>query len=73
LTAALQSEGWLDFIIKMLDTDLDEASILHVWGHSWEIEEHKLWTKLEELFSIIMARRLKQFTIGELLVERTDL
>jgi peptidoglycan/xylan/chitin deacetylase (PgdA/CDA1 family) len=28
----------------------------HLWGHSWEIEEHDLWKELEELFKIISNR-----------------
>ncbi len=26
---------------------------LHLWGHSWEIEEFKLWTDLENLFKLL--------------------
>ena len=28
----------------------------HLWGHSWEIEEFRLWNKLEELFRIMSNR-----------------
>lgn len=26
---------------------------LHLWGHSWEIDNHRYWTKLERVFSAI--------------------
>jgi hypothetical protein len=59
----------MDFLIKLIDTVLDEGSILHIWGHSWEIEEQELWMKLEELFSLIASRHPKLCTIGELITE----
>jgi peptidoglycan-N-acetylglucosamine deacetylase len=27
-----------------------EGGCLHIWGHSWEIEENNLWKKLEQVF-----------------------
>jgi hypothetical protein len=27
------------------------GGILHIWGHSWEIEEHDLWGKMEEVLT----------------------
>ena len=30
--------------------DLFENEIVHIWGHSWEIEKYNLWGKLEEVF-----------------------
>jgi len=32
---------------------LQNGGCLHLWGHSWEIEEYKLWPQLENLFSSI--------------------
>jgi hypothetical protein len=26
---------------------------LHLWGHSWEIDDHRYWNKLEHIFSAI--------------------
>lgn len=28
----------------------------HLWGHSWEIEDYKLWAKLEEVFKALSNR-----------------
>lgn len=36
---------------------------LHLWGHSWEIEEQRYWTRLEDIFSAIS--RLPGFTYVE--------
>ncbi|HEV2482267.1 MAG TPA: polysaccharide deacetylase family protein [Puia sp.] len=29
------------------------GGVLHLWGHSWEIDEHAYWEKLERIFSAI--------------------
>ncbi len=69
LTTALRSKNWIDFLIKLIDGALSEGSVLHVWGHSWEIEERGLWIKLGELFSLIASIHPKVCTISELIAE----
>jgi len=32
---------------------LAHGGCLHIWGHSWEIDHHRHWRKLEKIFSII--------------------
>jgi len=34
---------------RMLDTVSRGSGVFHVWGHSWEIEEHGLWPLFERL------------------------
>lgn len=36
---------------------------LHLWGHSWEIEDHRYWARLEDIFSAISV--LPGFTYVE--------
>jgi len=36
---------------------------LHLWGHSWEIEDHRYWARLEDIFSAIST--LPGFTYVE--------
>lgn len=48
-----------DDYFELLRMIIDEASrsqkefYIHIWGHSWEIEQFSLWTELEKLFSWI--------------------
>ncbi len=65
----LQSNDWMDLFLRLLDTDLDDANVLHIWGHSWEIEEQALWTKLESLFSVAASRQPRFCTISELVTD----
>lgn len=66
ITIGLQSKNWLDFLVRLLDTELDETNVLHIWGHSWEIEEQALWPELEELFALVASRHPKFCSISEL-------
>lgn len=52
---------WLDKIIS-------EGGILHIWGHSWEIEELGLWGELEGILGYISQYKgLNHFTNGEII------
>ena len=46
---------------RLVDHYLDFIEIhggcLHIWGHSWEIEEMDYWNKLEGMFRKITARK----------------
>jgi len=48
-------------LLEMTDFYLNEIEendgCFHLWGHSWEIEEHNLWQKLEAIFKHIANRR----------------
>lgn len=62
---------WETLDRMMLDC-AERDIVLHLWGHSWEIEARNLWKELENLFS-----RLKQFepttrTVGESVTMMTD-
>ncbi|MBS1503174.1 MAG: polysaccharide deacetylase family protein [Bacteroidetes bacterium] len=32
---------------------LEMGGCFHLWGHSWEIEQYNLWSKLEDIFKLI--------------------
>lgn len=54
--------GTLDSIAEDCN---EQDGVLHLWGHTWEIEEYDLWQELDAYFS-----RLKQFaptpkTVGQ--------
>jgi peptidoglycan/xylan/chitin deacetylase (PgdA/CDA1 family) len=49
--------GFSGDIFRLLDHYLQHIILhggcLHLWGHSWEIEHHRQWRRLEKIFSII--------------------
>ena len=50
----------VDHYLEFLAT---HSGTLHLWGHSWEIDQHAYWDKLERIFSAIS--RLPEFTYVE--------
>jgi peptidoglycan/xylan/chitin deacetylase (PgdA/CDA1 family) len=49
-------DHYLEFI-------MNHGGCLHLWGHSWEIDQYAYWDKLERIFSVISA--LPGFTYVE--------
>jgi peptidoglycan-N-acetylglucosamine deacetylase len=51
----------------MFDRTVEEGGIFHIWGHSWEIDEHNDWARLEDVFRYISANpKVAYVTNGEL-------
>jgi peptidoglycan-N-acetylglucosamine deacetylase len=46
-----------DYLARaMFDEVLRKGGIFHVWGHSWEIDQHGDWARLEDTFRYIGAK-----------------
>lgn len=43
-------------VLALLDTVQRQGGVLHLWGHSWEIEALDLWPGLDRLFALLAAR-----------------
>jgi len=51
----------------MFDQVVREGGIYHIWGHSWEIDEHDDWERLENVFRYVSANsKVSYVTNGEL-------
>ena len=51
----------------MFDRVVAKGGIYHIWGHSWEIDEHDDWERLENVFHYISANpKVSYVTNGEL-------
>ena len=63
----LRCLGWDALAKAMFDQALKEGGIYHIWGHSWEIDEHDDWERLENVFRYISANpEVSYATNGEL-------
>jgi peptidoglycan/xylan/chitin deacetylase (PgdA/CDA1 family) len=47
----------LDLTRGLLAWALERGGVLHVWGHSWEIDQLGLWDELEAIFALLAAAR----------------
>jgi peptidoglycan-N-acetylglucosamine deacetylase len=51
----------------MFDRVVAKGGIYHIWGHSWEIDKHDDWERLENVFNYISAnQKVNYVTNGEL-------
>ena len=58
---------WDDLARAMFDRVIREGGIYHIWGHSWEIDDHGDWERLENVFRYISANpKINYITNGEL-------
>lgn len=59
--------GFTDDTFRLVDHYLEfiseQGGCLHLWGHSWEIDQYQYWDKLERIFSAIS--HLPAFTYVE--------
>ena len=50
----------------------DQSGSYHFWGHSWEIEKHNLWDRLEILIQSLIASDAKIVTNKEFYKQRPN-
>jgi len=64
---ALRYAEWDALACAMFDRVIREGGIYHLWGHSWEIDKHSDWERLERVLRYISAHpQVKYVTNGEL-------
>ena len=48
----------LDVLIdRLFDEAIAKTGVFHLWGHSWELDEHNLWGQLERTLERLGGRR----------------
>ncbi len=52
---ALGNQNWLAATERMLRIALERGGVLHLWGHSWEIEETGQWENLDRALAMLGA------------------
>lgn len=48
--------NWVTAGKKLFDEVLHKGGIWHLYGHSWELDELRLWDQLQELFDYVAKR-----------------
>lgn len=63
-----RSGDWLDQLERLATYAQQHGGVLHLWGHSWEIEEFKQWDRLRQAFAMLgaLTERMPALTNGEL-------
>ncbi len=55
---------------RMLDYILKNGGVLHLWGHSWEIERHGLWGTVERVLDVISGHAKVSYLTNGQVVEQ---
>jgi hypothetical protein len=50
------ADNWVEFAKLIFDAVLRRGGLWHLFGHSWEIEELKLWDGLTEILDYVANR-----------------
>jgi peptidoglycan/xylan/chitin deacetylase (PgdA/CDA1 family) len=59
--------GWIDFGMRTFDYVLERGGVWHLYGHSWELEDFRLWDGLRTLLDYVAHRNGVEYrTNGEL-------
>jgi len=59
---------WLDQLGRVAQATVERGGVVHLWGHSWEIDAFKQWDRLGEAFALLAALkdRAPSVTNGDL-------
>ena len=50
------SRSWMDLAAALFDKVLREGGVWHLYGHSWEVNDLRLWSELEDIFDYVAER-----------------
>lgn len=69
LLRALGACNWWERFPAIAETFAQTDNVLHLWGHSWEIEKFNLWKQLEQVLADISLLRPHSLTVAQSLAE----
>lgn len=54
------------FVKQMENDSADKITIIHLWGHSWELEKDNHWSRLESILKLINSHQIPTKTNYEI-------
>lgn len=67
------SSNLLNMVDYYLNYILKNDGCLHIWGHSWEIEQKGLWPKLEQILKEVSGMQDVQYLENKQLIDKSFL
>jgi len=61
------SDDWLAAMIRLIELEAETDNVIHLWGHSWEMERKCLWPQLDEFLRQVAAFCPQTSTVAELM------
>jgi len=56
--------NYWDRLLQLVEVSMGTDRIVHLWGHSWEIDEQRLWRDLAKLLNAVAVLRPPVSTIA---------
>ena len=56
LTRLRRATNWMELAMLMFDTVMEEGGVWHLYGHSWEINDLRLWEGLNAVLGYVANR-----------------
>lgn len=66
LSTLTTGEDWLAAMMNLADDCASRHSVMHIWGHSWEIDQLGLWPQLDTLLAHVASLLPRALTVGQL-------
>ena len=63
----LTNNCFYTFARQMAEQCAEVNGVFHLWGHSWEIEEHNLWAELDRFLCYLATMSTHSYTLEEIL------
>lgn len=67
--AKYKTNDWEILAKKQFDSVLKKGGVFHLWGHSWEIDKHNDWEKLERVLKYISNKKNAEYLSNSKIVE----
>lgn len=64
---ALAARPWWERLPRIAEVLSDSDAVIHLWGHSWEVEEYGLWSELETTLERMAGLASERMGVGEVL------
>ncbi len=45
--------NWLSAMKNLVEAQSETERVIHIWGHSWEIEDNNLWSQLDDFLNFV--------------------
>jgi hypothetical protein len=64
LAQRFRDNDFVSFVANVAESCLRDRAAFHLWGHSWEVDEYKLWQPLDQVLRILGGLGGRAVTLG---------
>jgi hypothetical protein len=61
----IHEKDFVEFVVRSAELCAKSGGVFHLWGHSWEVEQHQLWQSLETVLRCLGGLASRSVTLAE--------